>query len=127
MNFLKISGLCLAAVFIVVIFTQYKKEYAAIISVAVGGFILIICLNSVINPLYTLLEYMERVGVDSRYFSTALKTLAIGIITGFVSDTCRDFDSAAIAAKAELAGKICIFLICMPLLEELFTLITRLL
>lgn len=127
MDFLKISGLCLAAVFLVVIFNQYKKEYAAVISLSVGGFILILCLTTVINPLYTLLEYMERVGVESRYFSTALKILAIGIMTHFISDTCRDFDSAAIAAKAELAGKISIFLICMPLLSELFGLITTLL
>lgn len=127
MDFLKISGLCLAAVFLVVIFNQYKKEYAAVISVAVGSLILILCITTVINPLYTLLEYMKRVGVESRYFGTALKILAIGIMTHFISDTCRDFDCAAIAAKAELAGKICVFLICMPLLSELFGLITKLL
>ena len=127
MDFFKIAGLCLAAVFIVVIFTQYKKEYAATVSIAVGGMVLILCLKTVMEPLYTLLGYIEKAGIDRKYFTTALKTVVLGLITQFVSDTCRDFDSAAIAAKAELAGKICIFITCMPLLEELFTLITKLL
>lgn len=127
MDFFKIAALCLAAVFIIVIFTGYKKEYAATVSIAVGALILILSFKAVMEPLYTILSYIEKAGVDRKYFTTALKTVVLGIITQFVSDTCRDFDASAIAAKAELAGKICIFIICMPLLEELFTLITRLL
>lgn len=127
MDLFKIAALCLAAVFIIVMFTQYKKEYAAIVSVAVGGLILILCFKAIMEPLYTLLSYIEKAGIDRKYFTTALKAVVLGLITQFVSDTCRDFNSAAIAAKAELAGKICIFIICTPLLEELFTLITKLL
>lgn len=127
MDLFKIAALCLAAVFIIVIFTQYKKEYAAIVSVAVGGLVLILCFKTVMSPLYTLLSYIEKAGIDRKYFTTALKAVVLGLITQFVSDTCRDFDSASIASKAELAGKICIFIICMPMLEELFTLITKLL
>lgn len=127
MDFFKIAAICLASSFIIIIFNQYKKEYAAVISVAVGCLALLLCFNSVASPLYTLLEHFESAGIDRKYFTVALKSVALGIITQFVSDTCRDFGCSAIAAKAELAGKISIFIICMPLVEELFAVITILL
>ncbi len=127
MDVFKIAALCLSAVFIIVIFTQYKKEYAAVTAIAVGCTVLIICFSSIINPLYTLLDYIEKAGIDRKYFSTALKSVALGIITQFVGDTCRDFGCGSIAAKAELAGKVSIFIICLPLIEELFAVITKLL
>lgn len=125
MDIFKIIALCLSAVFIIVIFTQYKKEYAAITAIAVGSTVLIICFSSVINPLYTLLDYIKKAGIDVKYFSTALKSVALGIITQFVGDTCRDFGCSSIAAKAEFAGKVSIFIICLPLIEELFAVITK--
>lgn len=127
MNIFKIAALCLSAVFIIILFTQYKKEYAAVIAISVGSMVLIICFTTIINPLYTLLDYIERAGIDRKYFVTALKSVVLGIITQFVGDTCRDFGCGSIAAKAELAGKVSIFIICLPLIEELFAVITKLL
>ncbi len=127
MDIFKIAALCITAVFVIVLFTQYKKEYAAVTAIAVGSAVLIICFSTVINPLYTLLEYIEKAGIDRKYFTAALKSVALGIITQFVGDTCRDFGCGSIAAKAELAGKVSIFLICLPLIEELFAVIIKLL
>ena len=127
MDIFKIIGICWTAVFIIILFTEYKKEYAAITALAVGSTILVVCFGTVINPLYTLLEYIEKAGIDRKYFTVALKSVALGIITQFAGDTCRDFGCNSIAAKAELAGKISIFLICLPLLDELFAVIIKLL
>ncbi len=127
MEFFKVMLLCLAAVFICVFFAQYKKEYAAVIAVAVGAMVLVISFHTLISPLNSLLNILSGAGVSAKYFTVALKAVALGYITQFVSETCRDFGCGSIAAKAELAGKISIFLTCVPLVNELFTVITELL
>ena len=126
MDFLKVMVLCLSAVFLCIFFSQYKKEYAAVIAVAAGCIVLIPLFKSLAAPLNSLINILSTAGVSSRYFSVALKAVSLGYVTQFVSEACRDFGCGSIAAKAELAGKISIFLICLPLLSELFSVITEL-
>ena len=70
---------------------------------------------------------LKTAGVNQQYFFIALKTVALGYITQFVADTCRDFGFSAIASKAELAGKAAIFLLCVPLIKDLFNVISGIL
>lgn len=126
MEFLKIMLLCLTAGFICIFFMQYKKEYAAVIAVIIGGIILTVCLKQILTPLNTLADILNKAGVSLSYFSVAVKAVALGYITGFVADTCRDFGCGSIASKAEFAGKVSVFIICVPLIEELFGVITEL-
>ncbi len=127
MDFLKIAGVCLSALFIIVIFNQYKKEYAALISVVIGVSSLIYCFYSLSSPTDLLISFINRANIDGKYFVVALKSVVISILSQFVSDTCRDFGCSSLASKVELAGKIAIFLICLPLIEELFSIIIKLL
>jgi stage III sporulation protein AD len=62
-------------------------------------------------------ELLSKLGELSKYFIIAFKALGISYITGFVSDTCKDFGHSALAAKAELAGKCTIFVLSFPLLS----------
>lgn len=127
MGFLQIIGLCLCAAFLCIFLSQYKKEYAAVIAIAVGSVILLWAVNSLASPFSELLAIIKKAGLSSKYFSVAAKAVILGYITQFVSETCRDFGCGSIAAKAELAGKTAVFLICVPLLYELFSVITELL
>lgn len=126
MDFIKVMVLCLSAVFLCVFFSQYKKEYAAIIAVSVGCIALIPLFKELVTPLNYLVDILNSGGISSKYFSVALKAVALGYVTQFVSETCRDFGCGSVATKAELAGKISIFLICLPMISELFEVITEL-
>ena len=127
MDFLKIAGICLSALFIIVIFNQYKKEYSALISVVIGVSALIYCFYALSSPIKLLISFINRANINGKYFTVAIKSVVIAILSQFVSDTCRDFGSSSLASKVELAGKISIFLICLPLIEELFSVIIKLL
>lgn len=127
MDFLKIAGICLSALFIIVIFNQYKKEYAALISVIIGASALIYCFYALSSPIGVLISFINRANINGKYFTVALKSVVISLLSQFVSDTCRDFNCSSLASKVELAGKIAIFLICLPLIEELFSVIIKLL
>lgn len=127
MDFIRIIAICLIAAFLCVFLMQYKKEYAAVISVAVGVIVLLWLISVIKEPFYELISTLSKAGISSQYFSVAVKAVVLGYITQFVSEACRDFGCNAIAAKAELAGKTAVFLICTPLIGELFAVITELL
>lgn len=97
------------------------------LAVSVGAIILLWIVSSLTSPFNELLKIITKAGISSKYFSVAIKAVILGYITQFVSETCRDFGCGSIAAKAELAGKTAVFLICVPLLYELFSVITELL
>ncbi len=125
MEFLKIIGMCLIAAGAAVMLNQYKKEYAAAISVGLGCMILLAVLSAVLPAFSVISGYLDSAGVNGKYFLTAVKAVAIGYLSQFAADTCRDFGQSAIAAKAELAGKTAIFLLSVPILRDLFEIITK--
>ena len=56
-----------------------------------------------------------------------LKVLAVAYITDFTAQLCRDAGEASIGSKVELAGKIIIFYLAMPILTAILELIKTLL
>lgn len=58
----------------------------------------------------------------SKYASVMLKGFGIAMLCHGCSSVCRDCGEAAVGDYVELAGKIEIFLLCVPLINELLTL-----
>ena len=46
------------------------------------------------------------------------KALGICYLTQFAADSCRDAGESALAVKAEIAGRIAVLLISLPLLSQ---------
>ncbi len=119
-------GLCLVAVMLSVVIGDYKKEYSVVITVSVGCIVLVGIMATLREPLSEFLGIIKNSGIQSGRFLVAAKVLAIGYITQFIADTCRDFGQSAVAAKAELVGRATIFVITVPLLTELFNIVEKL-
>ena len=47
------------------------------------------------------------------------KTLGICFLAQFAADSCRDAGESALASKVELAGKISILVLSLPLFEDI--------
>ena len=116
MELIKVLGFCLISAIICLVLKQQKSEYALIVSIAASVLILILLIKNIFVPISIIEQKIESYGIDSDYFKTALKALGIGYITTFIADSCRDAGQASLASKAELAGKISIFILSVPLL-----------
>lgn len=127
MEIFKILILCIVSAVLALVIGSYKKEYAFVISVALAVIVFIEVLKGLTYPVTNLFYAMENAGIKSSYYLTAIKILAIGYVTSFAADTCRDFGQTSMAAKAEFAGKAAIFTLSLPILYELFGIITQLL
>lgn len=115
-DILKILGLCLTSAVLCVVLKQRGSEYSLLITAATGIFIGIIVLNNISAALSVFKSAIAEYGIKAEYFKTALKAVGIGYITSFAADICRDSGQAALASKAELAGKSAIFILSVPLI-----------
>ncbi len=97
----------------------YKREYALFISIAAGIAVFLGLLKTVTSSVFSLRNIMNQAGIDVGYFMIVLKSLGICLITGFISDACRDAGQNTLASRAELVGRCAIFVISVPLLEQI--------
>lgn len=127
MNIAAIVAFGLIATFITIIMRQYKPEYAMFISIMTGVFILVIVfayVSPVIDEMKTLLA---RVNAGEDFAGILIKALGICYVTQIACDSCKDAGETAIAAKLELAGKIAIVILSLPMFTKLTDIVMGLL
>ena len=116
---IKIALFALITLIIIVILRQYHPEYSLLAAVISGGIILIFLVVELANPILTLLKILNSYGVNSQLTEYVLKSLGICIITNFSVGICTDFGQTSLAAKVEMAGKVAIFILSLPILENI--------
>ncbi|MCL2108460.1 MAG: stage III sporulation AC/AD family protein [Oscillospiraceae bacterium] len=126
MNITAIVALGLVAAVLSIILRQHKQEYGLYIPLVTGVAILGAVLIAVRPVLDVIQNLMEAVHMNNIYGQTLLKGLAVCYLTQLAADACKDAGETAIAGKVELAGKIAIVLLSLPLFASLVEMITRL-
>lgn len=121
----KIALIGIIAVVAANLFKSGKAEYAFFISLT--GCILIFYFG--IGKLSTIFKAIERIkgylSINSEYIVILLKIIGITYISEFASNLCKDAGYTAIGNQIELAGKLCIMAISMPVLLALLDTIDR--
>lgn len=126
MNIAGIAGVGIIGAILSLVLKQYRPEFALPVSVLTGAFIFLAVLSG-ISPVVSLIEGIaERFGTELIYLGVLMKALAICYITQIAADSCKDAGEAAIAGKVEIAGKIAILIISVPMFEELIGVVTEL-
>ncbi|GIN85517.1 hypothetical protein J6TS2_19030 [Heyndrickxia sporothermodurans] len=76
-----------------------------------------------VDQVYSIIQMVERMAkntnVNTIYISTILKIIGIAYIAEFASHISKDAGQGALAAKVELAGKILILAMAIPILTVL--------
>ena len=70
--------------------------------------------------------WLEQSGIES-YAEVMLRSLGIALLTRICTDICRDCGQASVAGGVELAGKLSILVLCVPLIEEMIGYATEIL
>lgn len=119
MELTAIVGLAIVAVCVVVLLRQYKPEYALMVSLICSVVIFAAVLGELIPAFDTIRSMMQQVQIDGQYIEILLKSLGICFITQIASESCRDAGESAIASKIELAGKLMLVVLALPMFEEI--------
>lgn len=122
---LQIVGLGLIATFLVLIVKEQKPNFAFFIVMFVGCAIFLFLIDQV----HAIIMMIEKIAVNANvnmvYLETILKIIGIAYIAEFASQMTKDAGQGAIASKIELAGKILILAMAIPILTVLIETIVQ--
>lgn len=119
MNVVAIAGIAVVAAILAVMVKRYHQEYSIIISIAAGVFILFEIFANISPAIGQIHTLLSTAGLSSEYTVILLKALGVCFLAQFASDSCRDAGESALASKVELAGKIAIVVLSLPLFEKI--------
>ena len=119
MLIVKVVSVALVALILSLIVRHYRSEYSAFISLGAAIVIWAILSDTLQGSLDAMRLMLDGTGIDSGYISIVFKALGICILTQIASDICRDAGESALATKTEIAGKIIILGVAMPMITSI--------
>ncbi|MDE7192304.1 MAG: stage III sporulation protein AD [Clostridia bacterium] len=127
MDIFKIVGIAIVGCVCTLLLKNTQSQYAMLSSLATGIIILIIALSSFSKVILSFQAIIDKTGVNSSLFATLLKIIGIGYITEYSQSVCDDLECGSIGKKVSFAGKIAIFLLALPIIENLINTVTEIL
>lgn len=119
-------GLALVATFLALIVKEQKPNYAFLLIVFAGCSIFLF----LVDKIYAIIHMLDTLAVNAKvnmvYVETILKIIGIAYIAEFASQVTKDAGQGAIASKIELAGKIMILAMSIPILTVMIETIIKL-
>ncbi|MDR0805028.1 MAG: stage III sporulation protein AC/AD protein family [Oscillospiraceae bacterium] len=126
MNIYTLAAVGIVTAVLISIVGQHKPEFKIYLSVAASVLIVAAALPALSPVLTSVREFADKAGLSGVYLGTLLKCLAVCYIGGIAADICRDAGETAIASKLDLAGKIAITALSLPLWKDLLDLVITL-
>ncbi|WP_335870665.1 stage III sporulation protein AD [Bacillus sp. 2205SS5-2] len=116
MEIIQIVGLAFIGTFLSLIVKEQKPNFAFLLVVFVGCMIFIFLIDQIALIITMIQRISVNANVNMIYLETILKIIGIAYIAEFASQITKDAGQGAIAAKVELAGKILILAMAVPIL-----------
>ena len=127
MNITSLVVVCVVAALLCLYLGQHKPEYALLVSLASGILILLYVVRGIGEVSDSLQGLLSKLSVDSQLIVIVFKCLGICILAELGSQCCRDAGETAMATKVELAAKVALVLLSLPLFSRLADIAERLL
>lgn len=127
MEILYVVGFALVVAVFAVLLREERPEMALLLALTFGVLVFILVLGK-LGAIITLFRDLTRTArVDELYLTTLLKILGIAYIAEFGAQICRDAGEGTIASKIEMAGKVLILVLALPIFAAILEVILRLL
>ena len=127
MEILKISAFALIAVIMIVLIKQEKKEIGVTISIFAAVIIAVYAIIKLEDVVSLVFNLVENSGVNAKYLEIIIKVVGIAYIIELTKDVCIDSGETALGSKVEMAGKIIIMSMTIPIITGVIEIINKLL
>ncbi len=114
----KIIGFALAGGLLSLTLKEYRKDFAVLVGIATAVAVLMLSAHMIEDVLAQFSALAERGGVEARYFTAVIKVVGVAYITQFAAEVLRDSGENAVALKVELAGKVFILGLTLPIIKS---------
>ena len=127
MEILKVSAFALIAVVMIVLIKQEKKEIGVTISIFASVVFAVYAIIKLEDVVKLIFDLVENAGVNAKYLEIILKVVGIAYIIELTKDVCVDSGESALGSKVEMAGKIIIVSMTIPIITGVIEVINKLL
>ncbi len=127
MEILQVVGMGLVSTILIVVIRQRQPEMALLLSLLVGVLLFLFLVNKIAVIIDILQQLASQADIKMEYLNVILKIIGVAYLAEFGAQICRDAGEGAIAAKVELAGKVIIMMMALPVMMMLLEAIMRLL
>jgi stage III sporulation protein AD len=124
-DILQIVGLGIVATVIILVLKAQRPEIALQVSILAGVAIFMLVVSKISSVVEVLNSYAARVDIDTSYIATLFIIIGIAYIAEFGAEVCKDAGESAVASKIELAGKVVIVVLAIPIITSLLDLIIK--
>lgn len=118
--------MALITTFLALILKEQKPNFAFLLTLFAGCFIFLFLVDKIYEIIRLLQKIAQKGNVDTMYIETILKIIGVAYIADFAANITKDAGQGALAAKVELAGKIIILTMAIPILTVLIETIVNL-
>jgi len=118
MNIISISALSIVGVFLILLLREINSGYIIPVSVVLCGIILL----SIYPLIIEMLDYSNFLitsAVSGDNIKILYKSIGTAFIVQYTSDLCRECKAESVSSKIEIAGRIYIISLCIPLVKSL--------
>ncbi|MCA1295891.1 stage III sporulation protein AD [Paenibacillus sp. alder61] len=127
MEIIQVVGLGLVATILILVIKEQKPLFAFLIAASTGIYIFLFLVGKIGGIIEVLEDLAESSGVQMIYLKTILKIIGIAYIAEFGAQIVRDAGQESIASKIELAGKVMIMVLAIPIITIIIETVMKLL
>ena len=118
--------LALAAVMVSLVLKQVNRELALVLVLVTGVGILVALLGHIAQIVRLVEDIARRADVGNLHLSTLLRIMGVAYVAEYGAQICKDAGEGSLAVKVELAGKLVILSLSIPLILVILDTILRL-
>ncbi|MDD2234212.1 MAG: stage III sporulation protein AD [Desulfitobacteriaceae bacterium] len=126
MEIWQIVGLALIVTIIGVLLRQFRPEIALQLTILTAVMIFLLVLGKVKVIIELLQSLADQANINSYYLLIVLKIVGISYLAEFGAQICRDAGEGALATKVELAAKISVLVLAIPIIAAIMESLIRL-
>lgn len=119
MEVIKIVGVSIFAVIMIIILKNYRPEMALVLSIITGIGIMLYAIFKMSSVINVLNDLVSKSGVNTDFLLIIIKVIGIAYMVEFGKNVCIDAGQSSIATKLEMAGKVVIVVLTIPLISSL--------
>ena len=127
MDIFKITALSVCGAVCALILKEYKPPFAICIGIICAVMIFFEVLEQINYIFISASAISSQLSVNPQHMGTVIKITGVSCISRLGTEICRDAGQNAIASNLELAGKIIIVVLSLPVLFSVINLILGLL
>ena len=123
MDIFKILAFTLVALVVILIVEKNNKEIGMLLVLVASMCVFLSVFMSVKEIIIVLKKLANGAGINHAYLELLLKVTGIAYLVEIVKNVCMDAGNSTLASKTELAGKVSIAILAIPLITNVVSLI----